>query len=48
MLIEALLKLIQVSIELFNIEIESGNEVFISPIISQNQFPMSFHYYDPI
>lgn len=48
MLIEVLLKLIKTTIELLIIDIESGDEVFISPLISQDTFPMSFHYYDPI
>ena len=43
-----MLKLIEVTKELFIIDIETGDEVFISPLISLANFPMSFHYYDPI
>ena len=47
-LIQLLLKLTELTNELFVIEIETGNEVFIPRMISQDQYPMSFHYYDPI
>ena len=46
--IHLLLKLIEITNELFVIEIETGDEIFIPKMISIDQYPMSFHYYDPI
>ena len=46
--IRMMLKLIEVTKQLFITDIESGDEVYISSLISLSCFPMSFHYYDPI
>jgi len=46
--IALLLKYIQITKELFVINIESGEEVRIPQAISMDNLPMSFQYYDPI
>ena len=34
--------------QLFVLELEQGQEVFIPPQLSCDKFPLSFQYYDPI
>ena len=46
--LRALKKKIQVARELFIIEIEQGEEVYIPGDLSQDQLPYSFRYYDPV
>ena len=46
--IEILLKKIELTKTLFIQELESGSEVFIPKDLSQDCFPSSFKYYDPI
>ena len=48
LLVKTILKRIQLSKQLFMLEIEQGNEVFIPQDLSQDQFPISFWYYDSI
>ena len=43
-----LIRRIELSKEIFIIELEQGNEVFISKDLSQNSLPKSFKYYDYI
>ena len=47
-LIKCLLRKIQIVKELFIIDIEQGQEVFIPKELSQDHLPLSFRYYDPI
>lgn len=46
--IKLLLKKIDLAKSLFILEIEQGEEVFIPPEISINQYPLSFRFYDSI
>ena len=43
-----LLKKIEISKIMFLMAIEGGQEVFIPKELSQDQLPMSYHYYDPL
>lgn len=42
------LKKIELQKNLFLIDIEQGQEVFVPKDLSQNQLPLSFRYYDPL
>ena len=46
--VRILLEKIKISKKMFMEEIENGEEVFIPSDLSQDHFPMSFKYYDPI
>ena len=46
--IEALLQKIRFGKDMFLIELELGNELLIPIDISQEQYPISFRYYDSI
>ena len=46
--VELLLEKIRIMKEMFLNEIEDGGETFIPRDLSQDNFPMSFRYYDPI
>lgn len=46
--IDALLKRINLAKEIFVLDIEQGNDVFIMDDLSQQKLPISFRYYDPI
>lgn len=48
LLVRVLLRRIQINKDLFLIEIEQGQEVFIPKDLSQSQYPLSFRYYDPL
>ena len=48
LLIEVALKRIKTAKELFLIELEQGNEVFISPDLDINKYSPSFRFYDHI
>ena len=43
-----LLKIIDLERELFVIDVEQGNEVWVPTSLSLDCYPQSFHYYDPI
>ena len=42
------LKRIDIAKKIFVLDIEQGVEVFINGDLSQDQYPLSFQYYDPI
>jgi mannose-6-phosphate isomerase class I len=46
--IRALLEKIELSKQVFTLEIQDDAEVYISPDLSQKQLPLSFRYYDPL
>jgi hypothetical protein len=46
--LECLMKKIAIVKELFVQELEQGKECFIPKDLSQDSFPYSFRYYDPI
>ena len=48
MFIRVLLKCIQLQKELFVLELEQGQQVFIPNELNQKGLPYSFRYYDPI
>ena len=43
-----LLRLIEVQKELFVLDVEQGNEIFIPKSLSLDQYPKSFQFYDPL
>ena len=43
-----LLRLIELEKELFVLDVEQGNEVFIPKTLSVAEYPMSFQYYDVV
>lgn len=47
-LLRCLLRRIQIVKELFIIDIEQGQEVFIPKELSQDHLPLSFRFYDPL
>jgi hypothetical protein len=46
--LEGMIQKIKLQKEQYALQIELGNEVFIPTELSQDDFPMSFRYYDPI
>ena len=46
--LKCILRHIELTRELFLMEIQQGQEVFIPKDLSQDHFPYSFRYYDPI
>jgi hypothetical protein len=46
--IKAMLMKIELSKQIFVLEIQDGLEVFISKDLSMENLPLSFRYYDPI
>jgi hypothetical protein len=46
--IEILLRRIKLAKQIFVLDVEQGQEVFIPKDLSQVNMPMSFRYYDPI
>lgn len=47
-LLIAMLRRIELAKELFMLEVETGKEVFIPVELSEDHFPNSMRYYDPI
>ena len=43
-----LMRIIELVRELFVLDFERGNEVWVPYELSLDQYPQSFHYYDPI
>jgi hypothetical protein len=43
-----LLRLVEVQKELFVLDVEQGNEIFVPKSLSLDQYPKSFQYYDPL
>jgi len=46
--IETLLRKIKLAKQIFVLDLEQGQEVFILSDLSQRNLPLSFRYYDPI
>ena len=46
--VRALLQKMEISKQLFVMDVQDGQEVFVSKDLSQQQFPLSFRYYDPL
>lgn len=46
--VRALLHKIEISKQIFVMDVQDGQEVFILRELSQQQFPLSFRYYDPL
>ena len=46
--LEGMIQKIKLHKEQYALQIELGNEVFIPTELSQDEFPMSFRYYDSI
>jgi len=46
--VKCIINKIEIAKTLYIIEIQLGNEVFIPKELSQDHFPKSFRYYDPI
>ena len=47
-MLNAMLKKIQLQKELFVLDIEDGNEIYIPSSLTQDRLPYSFRFYDPI
>ena len=47
-MLNAILKKIKLTKDLFQLDIEDGLEIFIPKDLSQDQLPYSFRFYDPI
>ena len=48
MYVQVALKRIERSKEMFALEIEEGTEVRIPALLSHDELPLSFQYYDPV
>ena len=47
-MLNAMLKRIKLQKELFVLDIEDGNEIYIPSALTQDRLPYSFRFYDPI